>query len=288
MRPVSVAQRPQRKVLSANAVFFIGCVLLLVIGWYAPIHRYLSPHTGIGYALGIIGGSLMLLLLLYPLRKRVRWLGFMGSVKAWFQVHMVLGILGPLCILYHSNFSFGAVNSNIALFCMLTVSGSGLIGRYLYIRIHHGLTERATTVAELQANAERLRGISLSLPFMPQLLQHLVREETSLMQDVSHSWLLFRPLHGALRAAFARHRLNVYVRKAMQQAASSSAVIAAQRPRLNRATRAYVRERITAARRVCEFQAYTRLFSLWHVLHLPLFFMLVIAGIVHVIAVNVY
>jgi hypothetical protein len=28
--------------------------------------------------------------------------------------------------------------------------------------------------------------------------------------------------------------------------------------------------------------------SLWHVLHLPLFFMLLVAGIVHVISVNVY
>jgi hypothetical protein len=39
---------------------------------------------------------------------------------------------------------------------------------------------------------------------------------------------------------------------------------------------------------VAAFEAYERLFSLWHVLHLPLFFMLLIAGIVHVIAVNVY
>ena len=34
--------------------------------------------------------------------------------------------------------------------------------------------------------------------------------------------------------------------------------------------------------------AVRRLFSYWHVLHIPLFFMLLIAGIVHVIAVNMY
>ena len=39
---------------------------------------------------------------------------------------------------------------------------------------------------------------------------------------------------------------------------------------------------------VMEFESYERLFSLWHVLHLPLFFMLLIAGIVHVVAVHVY
>jgi hypothetical protein len=43
-----------------------------------------------------------------------------------------------------------------------------------------------------------------------------------------------------------------------------------------------------AARRVAEFEACERLFAAWHVLHLPLFVMLVIVGIVHVIAVHVY
>jgi hypothetical protein len=33
---------------------------------------------------------------------------------------------------------------------------------------------------------------------------------------------------------------------------------------------------------------YQRLFGLWHVLHLPLIFMLFLAGIVHVVAVHVY
>jgi hypothetical protein len=37
-----------------------------------------------------------------------------------------------------------------------------------------------------------------------------------------------------------------------------------------------------------EYKAYSRLFSFWHVLHIPLFFMLLIAGTAHVIAINVY
>jgi len=41
-------------------------------------------------------------------------------------------------------------------------------------------------------------------------------------------------------------------------------------------------------RKVVEFNFYERMFALWHVLHLPLFFMLVIAAIVHIIAVHWY
>jgi hypothetical protein len=259
-----------------------------VIGWEFPTHRYITPETGVGYALGIIGGSLMLLLLLYPARKRLRWLSFMGSVKAWFQTHMMMGLIGPICILYHSNFRTGAVNSNVALFCMLTVSGSGLIGRYIYTRIHHGLSERATTLSELQGNAERLRSVSLSVAFLPELLERLLLEERQLLQRVGKCPMLLKPMYAFCLSLLARRRLNRYVRVALLTAAKQSAVVAKQQPRLARTARDYVAQRIGATREVSEFQAYTQLFSLWHVLHLPLFFMLLIAGIVHVIAVHVY
>ncbi len=98
--------------------------------------RFITPETGLGYCLGIVGGSMMILLLIYPARKRMQSLAPIGSVKAWFQIHMVLGVLGPLLVLFHSNFRTGATNSNVALYCMLLVSGSGLIGRYFYSRIH--------------------------------------------------------------------------------------------------------------------------------------------------------
>jgi hypothetical protein len=64
--------------------------------------------------------------------------------------------------------------------------------------------------------------------------------------------------------------------------------VAAERRRVEKVVRLYIERRLDASRRVIEFRTYERLFSLWHILHLPLFFMLLAAGIVHVIAVNVY
>jgi hypothetical protein len=277
-----------RQLFSPTGILFMLCALLLVLGWLLPTNRYLTPESGIGYALGIIGGSLMLLLLLYPARKRLPWLSFMGSIKGWFQTHMMMGLIGPIMILYHCNFSTGAINSNVALFCMLTVSGSGLIGRYFYTRIHHGLSERATTLAELQGNAQRLKSVSLSVPFMPELLQRLLLEEQQLLQDVSHCPVLLRPPYAFFLASLARLRLMRYVRNSLRATAKQSSVLVSQQQRLWLVSRGYVQQRLSATRRVSEFQSYTQLFSLWHVLHLPLFFMLLIAGIVHVIAVHVY
>jgi hypothetical protein len=52
--------------------------------------------------------------------------------------------------------------------------------------------------------------------------------------------------------------------------------------------RRYADRRLEAGRRMTEYQLYAQLFSLWHVLHIPLFFILLIAAIAHVIAINVY
>ena len=45
---------------------------------------------------------------------------------------------------------------------------------------------------------------------------------------------------------------------------------------------------LLAVRHTAQFTAYERLFSLWHILHVPFVFMLVISGVVHVIAVHMY
>jgi hypothetical protein len=50
----------------------------------------------------------------------------------------------------------------------------------------------------------------------------------------------------------------------------------------------YVDRRLTASRRVAGFEGYERLFSLWHALHIPLIFMMIIAAVIHIIAVHVY
>jgi hypothetical protein len=264
--------------------------IALYVGWRFPTQRYITPERGIGYTLGIIGGSLMLLLFLYSARKRFRWLGFLGSVARWFRFHMVLGILGPLCILYHSNFSLGAANSNVALFSMLTVAGSGLIGRYIYSRIHFGLYGRKMSLSELSDGADGLRSLSGTVSFLPELVTRLEFSEKRLLATGPHLPVLgfAKPIFVATNAMVARWRLRRYVRGALRAAARTSPTIAAQRKRLRKAAAAYIDKRLIATRRVAEFQAYERLFSLWHALHLPLIFMLLVAAVVHIVAVHVY
>ena len=92
----------------------------------------------------------------------------------------------------------------------------------------------------------------------------------------------------ALATVRERWRLHRYLKRALKASARTSSVVAAESQRLGRAARTYIDRRLAATKRVAEFAGYERLFSLWHALHIPLIFMLAIAAVVHVIAVNVY
>ena len=87
---------------------------LILIGWLLRDKQLLSAEHGVGYLLGIVAVCCMLLLLLFPLRKRWPVLRFLGSTPKWFRNHMFLGVVGPIAALYHCNFQLGSLNSRIA------------------------------------------------------------------------------------------------------------------------------------------------------------------------------
>jgi len=291
--PVSpaVEARPVAEQPKSHWIYWAMLVAaLLVWGQSAHLERYITPQRGLGYALGIIGGSMMLLLLLYSARKRASWLRWMGSVPAWFRIHMTLGVVGPVLILFHSNFKLGSTNSNVALISMLLVAGSGVIGRYIYTRIHARLDGNQDSMEDLQNIAARIRAQPTQVTFLPALLDVIDREEQRLVHATEGP--IGRSLHvftAGARAALARWRLHAMIRRSVRRAASlESGSIAAHARKLERVACYYADRRLDAARRVTEYGLYARLFSFWHVLHIPLFFMLLLAAIAHVIAVNLY
>ncbi len=145
-----------RAIIGQNlaTIGFASAALLLVLGWFLRDYNILSAEEGVGYMFGIISVVCMLILLLYPLRKKFRILKFIGPLPKWFRNHMVLGVSVPIAALYHCNFQLGSLNSRIALFSALTVAGSGLIGRFIYSKIHRGLYGRRTSLKELLARVK--------------------------------------------------------------------------------------------------------------------------------------
>ncbi len=280
----AVLVRVRMIALTAGSVAILAATVLL--GWEVRKGGFFTSGKGFGYALGLVGGSLMLGLLLYPMRKRLRFMHEWGALKYWFRFHMLGGVLGPLLVLFHSTFHIGSVNAAVALSCMLLVVASGLIGRFIYRKIHHGLYGSHATLKELeQALAQEFETLEPVLSRMP--LVKLEVERFAAMVSHRPAGTGARALHflslGAKRLLAARRlrrALAAYAAGEEQRLVASHANIRTLLQTINRT--------LQAVQRRAQFSTYERLFSLWHVIHIPFLCMLVITALVHVVAVHVY
>lgn len=261
--------------------FTLVTAAIVVEGFRLRSARYISAEHGVGYALGIIGASLMLLLLVYPLRKRWRWLHGFAQVKTWFRMHMILGIVGPVCILFHSNFHLGSPNSSIALFAMLLVVASGLVGRYLYGKTHFGLYGQQVRLRAIREDlADMAQAIGqLQLPTATRdALNSLLGEGQRIAESQASKASARKLLRDRRRLRRLRHQTLACARSA-SGVRSDPAV---EQLRRQCRTLAGLLERMAGLR------LFERLFSVWHVVHLPIFVLMLITAIAHVIVVHWY
>jgi hypothetical protein len=215
---------------------------------------------------------------------------FFGATRHWFRIHMIFGVLGPVLILYHCNFTPGSLNSNVALICTLLVAASGILGRYLYTKIHVDLDGHKATLRELsekaRLTAEQQRRTSA---LVPELIERMTAfDSLVLTPPASFAATVSLPLRLAFQTRWETLKLTWFARRQLRARARKSPAIAAQRRRLERVITSFIREHLRRVRRVAELGSYERLFALWHVFHLPFFYMLVITALIHVLAVHMY
>lgn len=289
-KPDFAQYRTRRRARIIPLMFSVVLAGILWLGWLNRRDSGLTPESGAGYWLGIVGSSLMVLLLLYPLRKRFKFLRSLGSVVFWFRTHMILGVLGPVLILLHANFRLGSLNSNIALTAMLIVAGSGLVGRYLYGRIHLGLYGRKVVVQEILADADALKGLVGSrLPVADRVVAELnvFAQRGTATPNGLLAGLFFLPIIG-WQARAVRARLIADARRVIAVEGKKLGWQRKVRRRQFAAVADLVSLHVAAVKKAAAFAFYERLFGLWHIFHLPLFFVLVIAAIVHIFAAHFF
>jgi len=284
--PSAAPTKPDRSfalVMVSTTVSILAAFAIGRSGWF-------TAGDNIGYYIGLVGGVLMLLLLLYPLRKHVAALRNWGKVKNWFAVHMVLGICGPILVLAHSTFHMRSTNASVALICMLVVAASGIVGRFLYTKVHRGLYGEKLNLKDLQAQtgleSSQIRSRLHFAPAVERRLSEFQALALGKSTDIGSDALRFLSL-GARR--YAAYRACVQDLKAvMDAAAQARGWDRAKRKGQLRAATDLVDEYLGAAQRVAEFRIYDRLLQLWHVAHVPLVYLLAISAIAHVVAVHMY
>jgi hypothetical protein len=260
--------------------------VLLLAGWYVI---YYSPYTSdsdVAYYLGLTGGLLMLSLFLYPLRKRLSILRYLGPLRFWFRFHMFAGIFGPVLVVFHSTFQVRSFNAGIAFASMLLVVSSGIIGRLLYRRIHRGLYGRRETLDELRQSLDKqLEEMRSSANLPGEVKQEIERfaqlvfcAPANRLQRIAH----FISLGIRRRRAYqdARRMLTRHTGSSREDKHTPYADLVDLLSNIDLTLR--------AVQNTAQFSTYERLFSYWHTVHIPFLFMLVITAIVHVVAVHAY
>lgn len=260
------------------------------LAWWFSQQGYFRAGDDVGYWLGVAGASMMLLLFSYPLRKYFRFMHRWGKVKWWFLVHMALGVLGPLLILLHSTFRVGSLNAGVALYSMVVVALSGIVGRFIYVRIHHGLHGNRASLAALQSDAQLEHDQTHSkLSFAPDAEAVLQAFEDDALSE-SNKWSgWFRPLLVLPWKRFRVERACVHeIRSCLIQLRNNGALNEQQYQALEQEALDLVRHYLQTVVRVAQFAAYERLFAMWHVAHVPFVYSLVISAVIHVLAVHAY
>lgn len=274
---------PLMKVLQRSGLIVFGGFIVW-LGWEVATGQYYTPRSPIGFNMGIAGTLMMVALLSYPLRKHLKFMRRWGPLKHWFRIHMYLGLAGPTLILFHATFHARSPNAVVALICMILVVASGVIGRFIYSKIHRGLYGRRTNLQQVQEEfSGTAQEATASLSFAPRI-EHWLKEfeynVTKPSQTFSQKMGEFFP--PTFQGILVRFRCARELRKIFRQTRSEALPISKQEA--SNLVSAYIDQ----IQRVSQFQAYERLFSMWHVLHIPLIYLLVATSIFHVISVFMY
>ena len=272
----------------AFPVFLLLIVVALCAGWLMQDRLQIESEEGIGYWLGVAGVVCVGILLIYPIRKRIPGLRVIGSVPAWFHFHMALGLLAPTLILFHAGFRTGSTNAAIALTAMLVVAGSGLLGRMLYVRIHRILTGKRNEVRAMAQDAGLLKQTMVSE--FAEVAEISERLEATLHKPRPNVFSAFGyAVATSARITVARRQMLVALRRgARRLAAHRQPGAKAAARRLRRDGTILVKTYCRQLRHAAYLTFFERLFALWHIIHMPLFLLMVVAAVIHVVAVHLY
>jgi hypothetical protein len=195
-----------------------------------------------------------------------------------------------LLILLHSTFHVGSLNAAVALYSMIIVALSGVVGRFIYSRVHKGLRGEEVSLKELKAHVSpEQEDVRSRLAFAP-VVEGRLRAFEQVELKAKAGWLTwFRQVFWLpVKQAYVYLQCVAELRAPIRRLAAHSKWSQEDLARRERHARKLVRRYLFAVVKVAHFTAYEKLFSLWHVAHIPFVYLLVFSSIVHVVAVHAY
>jgi hypothetical protein len=208
----------------------------------------------------------------YVLRKKSRKLARIGTAKNWLEAHIFCGIVGPVLVTLHTSFKFNGVIS-VAFWCMVLVVASGFVGRYLYVRVPKTLRGTEVSYGELAARASELAAELAASGLPPAVSASIDAFDAHVAPGGG------RGLGAFLAGEFRLERALAALRSEMRRSGFDAGRLAEVFD--------VIRERAMLRRRIAYLSQTKKLFSLWHVFHKPLVYVMLAIAVVHV-AVAIY
>jgi thioredoxin reductase len=128
-------------------------------GWERPVHEkhpWLRPGLGLGLWFGIAAALLVVVNLLYLLRRSPRVRFDFGSLQAWMTSHVATGILAFLCAMLHGAMAPRDSVGGHAFWALAVLLVTGGIGRYFYAYVPRAANGRELELTEVRAELDRM------------------------------------------------------------------------------------------------------------------------------------
>ena len=233
-------------------------------------HKLLKPSGVIGHGLGIVGSLSMILgVTLYMVRKRYRFLSRIGLLKYWLEFHIFLCTLGPLLVLFHMAYKFGGLVA-ISFWSMVAVFLSGIIGRFIYLRIPHSIEGQALSLSEIREMKSDISIIVKDSHKLDDESYNILAETVKKKTEIYYKNAFVRFYKGYMNDLKAVRSVKSLLKKNSLPSSESKKILE------------LVRNDIKLNRRIEQLETMQSLFKYWHVIHLPFALVMLIIMIIHV------
>jgi len=235
------------------------------------------PSGIVGQTAGMLTFAGFLFLWLYPMRKKLGTAGsWMGQVRKWLDVHIVVGLTLPIIGAVHAGWRFDGV-IGLGYWAMLVVALSGVVGRYVYVRIPRNRSGLELGAEDL---AQQRRQLLLELTDVTGLEMDVVKSTLAAEPAPTDSLGLIPSLMRMVQDDFRRRRAGHELQK--KWAALEGAEV--DRKKLRGISR-LARQQMALTQQARLLGETQKVFRHWHTFHRPFALTALLAVTIHVAVV---
>jgi len=261
-------------------------LLTLYVGWFFRDHFAFMPNSAQAYDLGLIGIGLLCTVFVYSLLKLFKYSQVI-TTSSWFRIHMTLGGLATIAILFHASFQVGSkglVSGDMALGFLVMLAITGILGQVIYSNVKYGLLGKNASPEGLRVAIEYSEKQTLTYWNGPlnKIMQPAEQFEAKLSKLSDNYFIgllifLLLPLISLVMKIRSRIHVNNIIKGRTRNPNKSTGAVL-----IKKIVNAHVDKYINYTVKIVEYTLAQRLLSLWCTMYTTLFFLVLSLTAIHI------